>query len=63
LWERPETAAFVAKLSALSHAGTRLILETPAGFEPPVPAGWTLLRRIGKKGKDQPCASVFVPAA
>lgn len=65
LWEKPETVALVEKISACAKtdsAGTRLILETPAGFEPSVPAGWKLLRRIGKKGKDQPCANVFVPA-
>lgn len=71
-WKKPELAGTVENFAALaaaeSVAGTkkfsaaaRLILETPAEFEPHVPAGWTLLKRLGKKGKSQPNASVFAP--
>lgn len=66
LWQKPETASAIEKIAALARknsAGTRLILETPAGFVPAVPAGWALLKRIGKKGKDQPAANIFVPAS
>ncbi|MBR6797296.1 MAG: RsmD family RNA methyltransferase [Opitutales bacterium] len=64
LWQKPEMESVVEKISAYAKKdspNTRLILETPAGFEPDVPAGWRLLKRIGKKGKDQPAANVFVP--
>ena len=59
LWNDEASAAFTEKLAAFAGADARLILETPAGFEPRVPAGWSFLKRIGKKGKDQPAASVF----
>lgn len=59
LWNEPATAAFTEKLAALAREDARLILETPAGFEPAAPSGWRFLKRIGKKGKDQPSASVF----
>lgn len=61
LWKKAETAAAIEKIAALAgtHAGARLILETPAGFEPRAPAGWFLLKKIGKKGKDQPAANLF----
>ena len=62
LWEKPEATAManlVASLAREASPDARVIFETPAGFTPPVPVGWTLLRRIGKKGKDQPSASVF----
>ncbi len=64
LWQKPETALAVERIAAFARTEspdtTRLILETPAGFEPSVPAGWSLLKRIGKKGKDQPSAGIFV---
>lgn len=62
LWQRTETVALVEKLVTLARpdsADVRMILEGPAGFEPPVPAGWTVLKRIGKKGKDQPLATIL----
>lgn len=65
LWQKPETAAAIERIAAFAKkdsAGTRLILEAPAGFAPSVPVGWELLKCIGKKGKDQPSASIFVLA-
>lgn len=62
LWQKPETALAVERFTAFARKGSpdvRLILETPAGFEPGAPEGWVLLKRIGKKGKDQPAANVF----
>lgn len=64
LWQKPETALAMEKIAAFARKNspdTRLILETPAGFEPLAPAGWALLKRIGKKGKDQPAANIFIP--
>lgn len=65
LWQKPETALAVEKFAAFARKDSpdaRLILETPAGFESGAPAGWVLLKRIGKKGKDQPAANVFARA-
>ncbi|MBQ9758803.1 MAG: RsmD family RNA methyltransferase [Opitutales bacterium] len=65
LWQKPETVLAVEKFAAFARKDSpdaRLILETPAGFEPSTPAGWVLLKRIGKKGKDQPVANVFARA-
>lgn len=62
LWKNTQIANLVAELSRLADEATpwaRLILEAPSGCEPPVPAGWELARRIGKKGKDQPVAAVL----
>lgn len=64
LWQKPETARAVEKIATFARKdspNTRLILETPAGFEPDVPVGWFLVKRIGKKGKDQPVANIFAP--
>lgn len=62
LWKTPQIARFVELLAACADEATpwaRLILEAPSGCEPPVPAGWELVKRIGKKGKDQPVAAVL----
>ena len=62
LWGDVRMARFVETLAALADAETpwaRVVLETPSGVEPPIPSGWELARRIGKKGKDQPAASVL----
>lgn len=62
LWKSPQIARFVEALAACADSATpwaRLILEAPSGCEPPVPAGWGLAKRIGKKGKDQPVAAVL----
>lgn len=64
LWQKPETVALVEKLTQYARPNSpdvRMILEGPAGFEPPVPAGWMVLKRIGKKGKDQPLATILAP--
>lgn len=62
LWQQAQIAKLVEQLAAHIAPETpwaRIILETPSGFEPPVPTGWELAKRIGKKGKDQPAASLL----
>lgn len=62
LWESPTTQKLVEKLTQLADPATpwaRIILESPADFVPEIPAGWELAKRIGKKGKDQPAASIL----
>lgn len=66
LWEKADAATMAANVAALARSdspNTRIIFETPAGFNPPVPEGWTAVRRIGKKGNDQPAATVLAPSA
>lgn len=62
LWQNAQIAKLVDALAERIDPTTpwaRIILETPSGFEPPIPAGWELAKRIGKKGKDQPAASIL----
>ena len=63
LWENPATARLVEKLAANSidpaTPWARIILESPTAFEPAVPAGWEIAKRICKKGKDQPAATIL----
>lgn len=59
LWET-EAAALVARLAAFAAAGdhARLVLEAPGRFDPPVPPGWRLHRKLSK-GKDSPGAAIL----
>lgn len=62
LWQKPEMARFVDFLITLAAPETtwaRIILEAPAGFSHDVPAGWQIAKIIGKKGKDQPQATIL----
>ncbi|MCR5183873.1 MAG: RsmD family RNA methyltransferase [Opitutales bacterium] len=62
LWQKTETAKLVEFLTTLIDPATdwaRIILEAPAGFDVPVPNNWQIVKIIGKKGKDQPQASVL----
>ena len=62
LWKSTQIVNLVTALAALADEATpwaRLILEAPSGCEPPVPVGWEVAKRIGKKGKDQPVAAVL----
>ncbi len=62
LWEKPELEKLVDFLTTLIDPATswaRIILEAPAGFEHHVPAGWQIAKIIGKKGKDQPQATIL----
>jgi len=65
LWEKSDAPAMATRVASFARAkspGARVIFETPASFEPPVPAGWQVIRHIGKKGKDQPAATILAPS-
>jgi 16S rRNA (guanine966-N2)-methyltransferase len=55
LWE-PFGKDLVERAAAWMAPGSegRLLLEAPGEFEPPIPAGWELTRRLGKGGGRQP---------
>lgn len=61
-WVLWETAAgeLVPRLAAMMDPGehVRLILEAPGKFDPPIPPGWRLHRKLAK-GKDQPAATIL----
>lgn len=61
-WVLWETAAseIVPRLASWLDEGdhVRLVLESPGKFEPPIPPGWRLHRRLAK-GKDQPAAAIL----
>lgn len=59
LWEA-EAATLVPRLAGLMAAGehVRLVLEAPGKFDPPVPAGWRVHRKLSK-GKDSPAATIL----
>lgn len=62
LWQNAQIKILGENLAARIDPATpwaRIILEAPSGFEPPIPQGWELAKRIGKKGKDQPVAGVL----
>lgn len=62
LWQNAQIKNLVETLATCVDPATpwaRIILEMPSGFEPPIPRGWELAKRIGKKGKDQPVASIL----
>ena len=59
LWET-EAVALVTNLAAMAAPGAhvRLVLESPGKFDPPVPAGWRLHKKLSK-GKDSPSATIL----
>ena len=61
-WELWESAAveLLPRLAAMMDSGehVRLVLEAPGKFDPPIPAGWRLHRKLAK-GKDQPAATIL----
>lgn len=59
LWET-EAAALVPRLAAMLAPGAhaRLVLESPGKFDPPVPEGWRLHKKLSK-GKDSPAATIL----
>lgn len=62
LWKTEQSVNLVNILSRMTDEATpwaRIILEAPSGCETPVPAGWEIVKKIGKKGKDQPLASIL----
>lgn len=62
LWKTTQIVNLVNALSRMTDETipwARIILEAPSGCETPVPGGWELVKKIGKKGKDQPLASIL----
>lgn len=59
LW-KSAAGELVPRLAAMLDAGehVRLVLESPGKFDPPVPPGWRLHRKLAK-GKDQPAATIL----
>lgn len=61
-WALWESAAeeLLPRLAAMLDAGdhVRLVLEAPGKFDPPIPPGWRLHRKLAK-GKDQPAATIL----
>lgn len=49
---------FDKAVGPVADKGARAILELPGNLEPEVD-GWTLIRRIGKAGRDKPTAAIF----
>jgi 16S rRNA (guanine966-N2)-methyltransferase len=49
---------FEKAVSPIATADARAVLELPGNLEPLI-AGWQMIRRIGKAGKDKPTAAVF----
>jgi len=59
LWERAGTALLdAAAARAAAGDAARIIAEHPGGWTPPVPAGWRVLRLLGK-GRNQPAATLL----
>lgn len=59
LWETVATT-LVPRLAAMLAPGAhvRLVLESPGKFDPPVPPGWRLHKKLAK-GKDSPAATIL----
>lgn len=59
LWES-SAAEIVPRLATWLDEGdhVRLVLEAPGKFDPPVPPGWRVHRKLAK-GKDQPAATIL----
>jgi 16S rRNA (guanine966-N2)-methyltransferase len=49
---------FEKAVSPIATPDARAVLELPGNLEPVI-AGWQMMRRIGKAGKDKPTAAVF----
>lgn len=61
-WALWETAAeeLIPRLASMMDPGqhARLVLEAPGKYDPPIPPGWRLHRKLAK-GKDQPAATIL----
>jgi 16S rRNA (guanine966-N2)-methyltransferase len=49
---------FEQAVDPIASPDARVILELPGNLEPEL-VGWTLIRRLGKAGKDKPTAAIF----
>lgn len=58
LWEEIATNLLARLVSWVGKGDSRIVLETPGEFLPPVPKGWFLQRHLAR-GKNQPAACIL----